>query len=70
MEEFERKNEKERFRKFNEVIEQRVADIGAGRGTTMRSAQAVIRRLFTSSEGDATKVTDDDIRDVFDVVDQ
>jgi hypothetical protein len=34
--------------------------------TTVRAAQEIARRLFKSSEGDPTNVTDDTISDAFD----
>ena len=62
--------EHKKFFDFADAIEERVNDITVKRGSTARSAQSVISRLFESTDGDASKVTDDDIGKAFDVVDK
>jgi|KBSSwiStaDraftv2_1062776.scaffolds.fasta_scaffold406671_2 hypothetical protein len=70
MEDFNRQQEKRKFFEFVEVIEQRVNDIGAQKGSTARSGDAVIERLYKSSGGKADKVTEEDIASAFDDVDK
>lgn len=60
----------EQFRAFREVIKQRVHDIAVTSGSTIRRAQAVERRLFDAFNGEASKVTDDDISTAFDAIDK
>lgn len=69
MEDPNREQEKKRFFEFAEAIEERVGGIAAQKGSTYRRAQAVTRRLFQSSGGDVTKVTDENISKALDDVD-
>jgi hypothetical protein len=70
MEEFGNEPINERFQTFREAIKQRVHDVGVNKSSTIRRAQAVERRLFDSFDGDASKVTDDDISKAYDEVDE
>ena len=70
MEDFSRQQEKKKLFEFEEVIEERVTDVGAQKGATMRQAQNVTQRLFERFSGDASKVTDEDIASAFDTLDK
>lgn len=70
MEDLNRREQKRKFFEFAEATEERVGNIAEQKGSTYRRAQKVTRRLFESSGGDATKVTDDDIARAFDDVDK
>jgi hypothetical protein len=70
MEDFKQRPENKRYFDFADAIAKRVNVVGARRGTTGRSAQDVVDRLFRSSDGDASKVTDEDIDQAFDAVDK
>lgn len=70
MEDLDRQERKRKFFEFVGSTEERVSDIGARKGSTVRSAQAVTRRLFEATGGDAGKVTDEDIAKAFDEVDK
>ena len=54
-------NRLKEYQKFNAIVRERVSRIGAEKGSTIRSAQAVVERLFEATKGDASLVTDDDI---------
>jgi hypothetical protein len=70
MEEFDNDPTRELYRAFKEAIKQRIHDVGVSKGSTIRRAQAVERRLFDRFDGDASKVTDDDITRAYDEVDK
>lgn len=58
-----------RYEAFTEATAQRVSDIGTSKGSNVRSAQEVTRRLFEATAADATKVTDQMIADAYDEID-
>jgi hypothetical protein len=70
MEEFKPRPEHKKFFDFADAIGDRVNDIGTKRGSRARSADAVTKRLCESADGDASKVTDEDIGKAFDAVDK
>jgi len=61
---------RKQYEAFRDATAQRVSDIGTSKGSNVRSAQVVTRRLFESTGGDATKVTDDDIAKAYDEIDK
>ena len=70
MEEYNTFSREQRFNRFWDLIRNRVNDIGTRRGTTQTSVNLVIKALFVSFNGDASKITDKNIWKEFDAVDR
>ena len=70
MEDFRKQAENKKFFDFADAISKRVNDIGVKRGSTARSSDVVIERLYESVDGDAGKVTDEEIVEAFDAIDK
>ena len=62
-------NQLKEYQKFNAAIRERVSQIGADKGSTDRTGQAVVERLFKDTKGDVTLITDDDIAKHFTDID-
>lgn len=59
--------EKQRaYRQFVETTHDSVTEIGHRRGRSVRDAQSVTRSLFQTANGDATKVTNEEVEKAYD----
>ena len=55
-----------KFFRFQDAIGQRLNDIGAAKGSTIRTAQGVGENIYKATGGDASKVTDEMISQEYD----
>lgn len=69
MENRSREEARKKFIDFANALEQRVSDVGAKKMSSARSADVVMEKLFKNSGGDPENVSDDQISELFDTVD-
>ncbi len=70
MEKFGSRPDDKKYLDFEEAIGRRVHEIGRQKGSEVKAAQAVVERLFESTNGDASQVTDAGIANAYDAVDK